>query len=69
MCARCGVSPVVLCSINGEVHAVVNINTLSDIAIFTQAVKFVDYEGETQQQRIARRKNSWISQVTVSLST
>lgn len=68
VCARCGVSPVVLCSINGEVHAIVNINTLSDIAMFTQAVKFVDYEGETQQQRIARRKKSWISQVTVSLS-
>jgi len=67
--AKCGSSPVVLCSINGEVHAIVNINTLEDIAMFTQAAKFVDSEGETPQQRITRRKKSGISQVTVSVST
>lgn len=65
VCARCGVSPLVLCSINGELYATVNINALEDIAMFTQAGKFVEYDGETQQQRLARRKNSWVSKVTV----
>lgn len=66
VCARCGVSPLVLCSINNELHAIVNINALEDVAIFTQAAKFVDYDGETQLSRLERRKNSWISKVTVS---
>lgn len=66
LCARCGVSPLVLCSINGELYATVNINALEDIAMFMQAGNFVEYDGETQQQRLARRKNSWVSKVTVS---
>jgi len=69
VCSRCGVCPLVLCLINDELHAVVNINALEDIAMFTQPAKSVDYDGETQQQRLVRRKKNWISQVTVSLDT
>ncbi len=66
ICARCGVFPLVLCSNEGELYAVININALEDVTMFTQTPKSVDYGGETQQQRLARRKSSWISQVTVS---
>lgn len=65
VCARCGVSPVVLCSIDNEFHAIVNVNTLEDVVMFTQAAKFVDYDEETQFSRLDRRKKNWISKVTV----
>lgn len=69
VCARCGVFPLVLCSIDDKLYAITNINTCQYLDKFTQAPKFVDYDGEKEQQRLAQRKNSGIPQVTVSPTT
>ncbi len=58
LCARCGVFVGALSEINDQLLGVVNINILDDTAAFTPAA-LVSFEGETEQQRWARRQKKW----------
>ena len=63
ICGRCGVPPLVTCEIEGLVYAVVNVNTLQDVApsLFKHAP--VSFDGEEVDSRLARRRRNWIASV------
>ena len=67
ICTRCGVFLVALSSIDEQLYGVLNINTLEDIKQFTQTDSLANYQGESISQRLARRKDSWISQIDSSV--
>jgi hypothetical protein len=66
LCSRCGVVPFVTSEIAGNLYAVVNVNSFEGIdpARFSRAV--TDFDGETKQSRLDRRKRNWIPSVTVT---
>jgi len=63
ICRSCGVVPVVTCDLDGRLYAVVNVNTFEDVdpASFDRAA--TDFEGETLDNRLARRQRNWIPDV------
>ncbi|MBI2381249.1 MAG: hypothetical protein HYV16_10910 [Gammaproteobacteria bacterium] len=63
VCARCGVVPAATSDIEGRLYAVVNVNTLEDLdpALLRRAA--ADFEGESEEARLARRVRNWIGQV------
>jgi hypothetical protein len=65
LCSRCGVVPFVTSEIAGNLYAVVNVNSFEGIdpARFSRAV--TDFDGETTQSRLDRRKQNWIPSVTI----
>ena len=63
VCARCGAVPFVTSEIEGHDYAVVNVNVLENIdpALLRRAP--ADFEGESVESRLARRKRNWIADV------
>ena len=63
ICARCGVAPLVTCELDGRRYAVVNVNTFDDVDPSMLNHAPVNFEGEVQEARLARRKRNWIADV------
>ncbi len=65
-CSRCGVVPFVTSMIENTLYAVVNVNSFEGIdpACFTRAI--TDFDGETTESRLDRRKRNWIPSVTIT---
>ncbi len=63
ICKTCGVIPVAVCEIDGQEFGIVNINALDDADHFGRHSKLMSYEGETTEERLARRKQNWIGKV------
>jgi hypothetical protein len=63
VCAICGVVPVVTSLIDGQLYAVVNVNTFENVPpqMLRRAPASFDSEGEAE--RLARRKRNWIGDV------
>jgi hypothetical protein len=59
VCRRCGVYVAMLLSEADSVWSVINIDTLDDRALFTQAAEPRDWSAEDRATRIARRKARW----------
>jgi hypothetical protein len=64
VCARCGVPPLVTSTIEGRTYAVVNVNCFEDVDAARLDRAPADFEGETVESRLARRKRGWIADVT-----
>ena len=66
LCSNCGVMPFVTSMIEDTLYAVVNVNSFEGIdpARFSRAV--TDFDGETTQSRLDRRKRNWIPSVTIT---
>jgi hypothetical protein len=64
VCAACGVLPIVSCTIEGALYAVVNVNTFDDVDRSQLVETAADFEGETTDNRLARRKRNWTPQAT-----
>ncbi len=66
LCSRCGVVPFVTSMIEGNLYAVVNVNSFEGIdpSCFSRAV--TDFDGETTESRLDRRKRNWIPTVTIA---
>ena len=64
ICRECGVMPVVLGHQDGALQAVVNANTLEDFEM-PEAAR-VSYDGESLDERLARRQKNWIGSVAVT---
>ena len=62
-CARCGVVPVVSCSIDGRLYAVVSVNALEDVESTLLRRAAASFDGEDSGSRIERRKRHWIADV------
>ncbi|MDI1442695.1 hypothetical protein [Polyangium sp. 6x1] len=63
VCAKCGVTPVVTCRIDGRLYAVVNVNTFDGVDPSLVRRSAATLDGESEEARIARRKRNWIAQV------
>ncbi len=65
ICTRCGIVPVVTSRIDGRLYAVVSVNAFEGIdpAMIKRAP--MDFEGEAQDKRLARRTRNWIGDVTI----
>jgi hypothetical protein len=66
VCRRCGVVPFVTSEIEGELFAVVNVNTFDavDPTVFESSV--TNFDGELREDRLARRARTWIRNVTIA---
>lgn len=63
VCARCGVVPLVTSSLDGQLYAVVNVNTFNNVAPSLLRPAPVSFEGESVELRLARRRRNWIADV------
>jgi hypothetical protein len=63
ICRICGVVPLVTSRIEGELYAVVNVNTLEGLDEQLLSRAPASFEGEDEAQRLARRRRNWIPAV------
>lgn len=63
VCRRCGVPPVVTSEIEGQLYAVVNVNTFDERARSLLRPEPISFDGEDEAARLARRKVRWIPDV------
>jgi hypothetical protein len=59
ICRRCGVYVGAACGTAGGIRAVINVNCLDDRATFTRQSTPIDHDGETTEERLARRAANW----------
>ena len=59
ICRICGVIPIVTCLIEGTQYAVVNVNTFDNVDRSQLVEAAADFEGETAENRLARRRRNW----------
>ena len=59
ICLTCGVIPIVTCLIQGTQYAVVNVNTFDNVDRSQLIEAATDFEGETSENRLARRQRNW----------
>ncbi len=65
VCRTCGVVPVVTSMIEDTIHAVVNVRSFDDVDPAEFEIAKTDFDGETTEDRLARRQRNWISDVSV----
>ena len=65
-CSNCGVAPVVVSEIDGNLYAVVNVNAFGETAGIEFASTPTDFDGEDTGDRLERRKRNWIPDVTIN---
>ena len=63
VCSTCGVVPIVTCVIDGIRYAVVNANTFDDIEKSRLVEADSDFDGETAENRLARRRRNWTPEI------
>jgi hypothetical protein len=59
ICLTCGVIPIVTCLIEGVSYAVVNANTFDNVDRSQLVETATNFEGETAENRLARRRRNW----------
>ncbi|NKB47772.1 MAG: hypothetical protein GKS02_00255 [Alphaproteobacteria bacterium] len=59
ICATCGVSPIVTSEIDGARYAVVNVHCFDDVDPSELVESATDFDGETTDDRLARRQRNW----------
>lgn len=64
VCAGCGAVPIVTCTMDGRRFAVVNANTFDDVQRSELAESATDFEGESMESRLARRRRNWTPEAT-----
>jgi hypothetical protein len=64
ICRSCGVVPIVTSEIDGHLYAVVSVHAFEGIDPGTIEVGPVDFDGEGTGDRLQRRTQSWIGEVT-----
>ncbi len=65
VCGRCGVYVAAVLAEEGSSYATVNLNTFESSERFTQPPMPVSYDGETETERRARRREKWTPAVPV----
>jgi len=59
ICRHCGIYLAATVAIDGALYAVINVNAFDDRTAFERAPEAMNYEGESAEQRIARRRMKW----------
>ena len=65
ICKQCGVFSFVTSEIDGQLYAVVNVNTFENVDRDKLEQRIADFEGEGTGDRLGRRKRTWIGTVEV----
>ena len=65
LCSTCGALAFATCEIDGVLHAVINVNTFDGVDPAILVPRVTDFEGETNNDRLARRKRNWTPQVQI----
>lgn len=65
ICQVCGVMPIVTSRIDGHLYGIVNVNCFEGVDPARLDATPRDFEGETVDSRLTRRKASWISDVAM----
>ncbi len=68
VCATCGVVPLVSSEIDGRAYAVVNVNCFENVDAAELDRAPADFEGESTEHRLARRKRNWIGEVAFEVA-
>lgn len=66
ICRQCGDVPFVTSQIDGNCFAVVNVNMLQGISPSLLKHSQADFDGEGLEARIERRRQHWISDVSIA---
>jgi hypothetical protein len=66
VCGTCGAIPIVTCMIEGIRYAVFNVNTFDDVDRSELVETATDFEGETKESRLARRRRNWTPEAASS---
>ena len=66
VCARCGVAPLVTSQIEGQVFAVVNVNTFDNPERSRMQVQPASFGAEDVTSRLERRRRHWIADVVLA---
>jgi hypothetical protein len=66
VCPTCGVIPIVTCTLDGIRYAVFNVNTFENIDRSELEIAAADFEGETTEARLARRRRNWTPEGVIS---
>jgi hypothetical protein len=64
VCRQCGVVPLVSSHIDGRDYAVVNVNTFDNVDPALLRHASANLDGESVDDRLARRQRNWIGSVT-----
>jgi hypothetical protein len=68
VCLTCGVTPIVTCTIDGARYAVFNVNAFDDTDRSQLATAGTSFEGETTEDRLARRRRNWTPEAILGAS-
>ena len=60
VCTNCGTVPIVTCELDGKRYAVVNANTFENVPRAEFQIAATDFEGETTEDRLSRRRRNWM---------
>lgn len=63
ICSRCGVVPLVTSRIDDRLYAVVSVHAFEGIDPARLRQAAANFDGETEQTRLARRQRNWIGDV------
>lgn len=63
ICNRCGIVPVVTSEIEDHLYAVVSVNAFDNVPQSLLRRSPADFDGESVESRLARRKRGWIANV------
>lgn len=64
VCTTCGVVPVVTSEIEGRLYAIVNVNAFDGVdSSLVRSATAARFDGESAEERLARRKRNWIQDV------
>ncbi len=66
VCSRCGVLTFTTSRIEGREYAVVNVNTFENVDFSQLKSTVTNFDGETTESRLARRKRTWTPKVSIS---
>ena len=59
VCLTCGIVPIVTCTIEQTRYAVFNVNAFANVDRSHIVSAPMDFEGETTDNRLARRRRNW----------
>ena len=63
VCSKCGIVPLVTSRIDGQLYAVVSVNAFENVPPSLLNRSSASFKGESQDDRLARRKRNWIGNV------
>ncbi len=68
ICGRCGIYVAAVLTVGSSSYATVNVNTLDSAKSFLQEARSMNYDGETETERIRRRMKNWTPATVVGLT-